>query len=619
MDLEPTNPSNTSIPQSRQQQPAMSASLNRLPPELKAQIVQELYYSLMTQEPRDPSQSDPWLQHMSDLYGPKVLQTCLTPLVAMASGMEAYQGANLEQRIIEQRQEMDEDEIDEEKKVVSKGEKTPDEDGWVDEDVEIGSEGGGSQRGGKIPSMGELVKTYNILQEVNASDLASLHNLSLVNREFAELAFPWIWHEINLEETSVESILVLVRDILSRHAQHVKSLAFGQSDPFIPPWDDLLQDENSWAGQSLVEEIEKVCQVSAGTFSNETRKRRARSLLIGKVVAMCPNIEQVDCEAFQKHPIPEDAYDDDPTIINDLEVYRTDHALESIQTHLRSTLNDLTILVNDDGVSSEGDVAQLLENCPKLLRLDLEIYCAFKEPEERKRLHKALLGLDKLETLDVASGYFINDEFVKLVLDFEKEDEEAEEGIRTNPYPALKCLALVECQDLSFESFFNLIHRFSSTLEVLDIDSTPHANHPETTKKYLGRPFDLPKLRTLVLSTPHEAKFLESFVNCKLVEFSLGFCPLFAYKDVEDFITLHQESLKKVEIADDAALSEAQFESLEVFCHAKGITVELLEPDSDDEDEDEDDMNPSDLDEDDEGGWYDEDSDLSDVDDWVSE
>ncbi|GAA5947916.1 hypothetical protein JCM3765_007028 [Sporobolomyces pararoseus] len=612
MDIEPTDPS-ISTSQSQSQQ-AMSASLNRLPPELKAQIVQELYFSLMAREERDPS-SDPWLQHMSNVYGPEVLQTCLTPLVAIASGMEGYKNDKLEQAIVEERRDRDDDDEDEieEKKVVG-GEKDADEDGWVDEDVDLGSEVDGQ---GKVPSMGELVKTYNILQEINASDLASLHNLSLVNREFAELAFPWIWHEINLEETSVESILVLVRDILSRHAQHVKSLAFGQSDPFVPPWDDLLEDGNSWAGQTLVEEIEKLCQVSAGTLSIETRKRRARSLLIAKVVEMCPNIERVDCEAFQKHPIPEDAYEDDPTIINDLEVYRTDHAIEAIQTHLRSTLNDLTILVNDDGISSEGDVAQLLENCPKLLRLDLEIYCAFKAPEERKRLHKALLGLDKLETLDLASGYFINDEFVKLVLEFEKEEEAQE--IRTNPYPALKCLALVECQDLSFESFYNLIHRFSSTLEVLDIESTPHANHPETTKKYLGRSFDLPKLRTLVLSTPHEAKFLESFVNCKLVEFCLGFCPLFAYKDIEDFITLHQETLKKVEIADDAALSEAQFESLEVFCHAKGITVELLEPDSDDEDEEEDGMNPSDLDEDDEGGWYDEDSDLSDVDDWGSD
>lgn len=265
--------------------------------------------------------------------------------------------------------------------------------------------------------------------------------------------------------------------------------------------------------------------------------------------------------------------------------------------------------MNDDGISSEGDVASLLEACPNLMRVDLEVYCGFKDPEERERLHKALLKLKKLDTLDVGSGYFINDEFVKLVLEHQAKEEEAPHAIvSANPFPSMRCLALVECMDLSFESFFNLIHRFSSTLEVLDIDSTPHANHPGATKKFLGRPFDLPKLQSLVISTPHEPKILDSFVNCKLIEFSLGFCPAFKYKDVEDFITLHQDSLKKLEIADDAAMTEAQVESLEVFCHAKGIAVELLEPDSEDEEDEDEDMNPSDFDEDDEGGWYDADS-----------
>lgn len=301
-------------------------------------------------------------------------------------------------------------------------------------------------------------------------------------------------------------------------------------------------------------------------------------------------------------------------MIEEESIYRTDHALEAIKTHLGPRLTDISLLMNDDGISTEGDVATLLEACPNLLRLELSIYCGYVDPQERRALHEALLKLRKLETLDVSAGWFINEEFARLALGQDlREDEGTEVALvrrahtTPNPFPALRCLALVECSDLSFEAFFNLVHRFSSTLRILDIDSTPHANHPEMTKKYLGRPLDLPRLETLVLSTPLEAKFLESFVNCKLVEFCLGFCPAFVYKDIEDFISLHQTTLKKVEVADDAALSEAQFESLEVFCHAKGIEIELLEPDSEDEEDDE--LDPSDFDEDEEGMFYDDDSD----------
>ena len=281
----------------------------------------------------------------------------------------------------------------------------------------------------------------------------------------------------------------------------------------------------------------------------------------------------------------------DPT-----KVYRTDHALEAVVKHLGSKLADLSLLINEDEISSETDVANVIKHCPNLLRLNLEVYCQSHGNGGRQALHSALLSLNKLETLDIATpSDFINDEFVRLVLDQPE-----------NPYPSLACLALVECNDLSFPSFISLIERFSPTLRILDIDNTPHANHPRQTKKHLGKPFNLPNLKTLVLSTAHESKFLQSFINCKLVEFTLGFCPSISHKDVEDFIIQHSGSLKKLEIASDAALSQAQVESLEVFCHAKGINCELLEPDESDGEEDDD---PSDfgVDDDDEGGWYDED------------
>ncbi|GAA5893802.1 uncharacterized protein JCM6883_003641 [Sporobolomyces salmoneus] len=574
------------------------ASLGRLPPELKAQIVRDLYFILA----EEADQPDPWLEHLNDKYGEEV---ALTATVQASAGSEEQLVRSYE--IMNGTQQADELPLVDD---IPKGGED-DEDAWEDEGDDEKPAGGVSGQ----PTLEELMKTRRVLNEISQHEFASLHNLSLVNREFAELSFPWIWHEIDLEDTNISHLWTLVTEVLPRHAQHVRSLAFGQSDGTILPFMTSASDRYR-AERDLIETAERLSKIrDPKVLEYSVRRRRTKSLMIAELIKMCPNIERIDCEAFQKHPIPEEAYEDDPTIIREAEVYHTDHALEAIRSHLGPKLTDLTLLINDDDISSELDVAKLLEGCPKLLRVDLAVYCGRENARDRTRLHEALLKLEKLETLDIGAGQFINDEFAQLVLERMKSREEEEAVSRSqggestsNPFPNLQCLALVECPDLSFESFFNLIHCFSSTLRILDIDSTPHANHPEVTKKYLGRPFNLPQLRTLVLSTPHEAKFLDSFVDCKLVEFCLGFCPSFSYKDIEDFITLHQTTLKKIEVADDAALSEAQFESLEVFCHAKGISVELLEPDSDEEDE-EDEIDPSDLDEDDEGGWYDEQTD----------
>lgn len=444
------------------------------------------------------------------------------------------------------------------------------------------------------------------------------------------VSLPSFLQEIILENRSGEAILRLINDVLPRHAYLVESLAFGQSsEPLLDDEYSFTDDETNETHISLtpekvsvIEESERIGGVGQGKEKELprmlVRARRARGLLIAKVIEMCTNVHQLDCEvsrqsytfpslrnytdpissqAFQKHPIPEDAYEEDETVMDPTKIYRTDHALEAVVQHLGPKLADFSLLINEDEVSSEADIANVIKHCPNLLRLNLEVYCQSHGNGGRQALHEALLSLNKLETLDIGTPCdFINDEFAQLVLDRPE-----------NPYPSLSCLALVECNDLSYPSFISLIERFSQSLRILDIDNTPHANHPRQTKKYLGKPFNLPNLQTLVLSTAHEPKFLQSFINCKLVEFTLGFCPSIAYKDVEDFIIQHSESLVKLEIASDAALTQAQVESLEVFCHAKGISCELLEPDESDGDEEDD---PSEFgvdDDDDEGGWYDED------------
>ncbi|GAA5909680.1 hypothetical protein JCM6882_008462 [Rhodosporidiobolus microsporus] len=446
---------------------------------------------------------------------------------------------------------------------------------------------------------------------------SGIEALTLVNKEFSAMAMQWMWRELDFESVSNESILHLITHVLPLRAIHVQSLAFGQSeaqmlrtdppgmsgaydavDPFLP-----LPPQRA----AVVEAAERLGGVPAtfpdGTaLSSEIRSRRTRGLLVAEVIRQCPNIVRVDCEGFPRVP---------PAWVDDLEdrdlsdqnvVYPVDHAIEALKAHARrgeagSTtggLTDLTFLVQDDGITTEGDVADLLLSVPHLLRLQLEMLVPSGPASNRDRLFRAFTSFTRLETLHVVEGAFVTDSFAALSL----------------AHLPLKVLALAECEDLSFAGFWDLIHQFANTLEVLDLDGTPHANNDDETAKFLAKRAQLPKLDTLVLSTPHPAPFLlDFFAASPLQTLGFGFCPAVEYGDVERFMDLHLGTLRRIEVKSDAALSEAQVESLEVLCYGRGVECELIE--GDDEDDESDFDGPSDFDDDDDevDGWTEDDDD----------
>ncbi|BGP40267.1 hypothetical protein JCM10449v2_004226 [Rhodotorula kratochvilovae] len=450
---------------------------------------------------------------------------------------------------------------------------TNEEDGWRDvEELELGPDGN------PTPEALARVRDQYTADMEDVMRPSGIEALTLVNHEFNELAVPIMWQNLDFEDRSNEAILACIRDILPKHGRHVRSLEFGQADtrmmeldppssgydaedPFLPMRRDRL---------AVVEAAEKLAGVTPEDYNSETRHRRTRSLLVAEVVRLCPNVVRVDCEGMPRTRLDwadslEEQDLDDRNV-----VYATDHALEAVKTHLGAQLTDLTFLVNDDSVTTEAHVADLLLACPNLLRLELESYVPSGSPENREKLHGALAALSQLESFTHAGGGFIDDAFA------EREDV---------AWP-LKVLALGECEDLSFPAFFAFVHRFASTLECLDLDGTPHTNVDKDNEAFAARAVALPRLDTLVLATQHEASFLLSaFAQCPIRELSLGFCPAVELKDVEAFLDLHVETLRRIEVAGDAALTEAQVESLEVLCHAKGIECELLAPDEDDSEE----------------------------------
>ncbi|GAA5897214.1 hypothetical protein JCM8208_003756 [Rhodotorula glutinis] len=563
------------------------ASLGNLPPELKILIVQTVA-RLDDQDDGDRPILPP-AHWVDDVYGPDDDDTPYQFGAKRRSSSQWPAGPIYPDR---PKDSVDEDEDE-------------DEDGWADVDeLELDNEGN--------PTLDALAK----VRDQYAIDMADtlcpsgIDALTLLNREFSAIAMPLKWVSLKLSHRSNQAILMAMMHVLPFRGVHVRSIEFAQTKfrmydldpldsgvhPAVP--DVPLRKEHV----DFIAFIESLGGVPSEGVSSERRFRRSRSLLLAGVVRMCSNATRVHGETFPRtrmqiidEDLPEGA-----DVVEHLSVYAHDHAFEAVKEVLGPQLVDLTLVVPDDGVTNELDVADIVAACPKLLRLqinhEINLEAAENDRAKRARLQDALASLSALEIFAHTSGGFIDDEFA------------ARDDVR---WP-LKVLGLAECENLSFPSLRKFVHRFKSTLECLDLDGAPHTNSDRDNEALVARPFDLPKLDTLILSTQQEAPFLLSaFASCPIASLTVGFCPAVELKDLETFIDLHALTLRRLEIADDAALTEAQVESLEVLCHAKGIECELLPPDEDDSDLDSD---PSEW-----GGIVADGDDDSDTDSWIED
>ncbi|KPV74724.1 uncharacterized protein RHOBADRAFT_53675 [Rhodotorula graminis WP1] len=484
------------------------------------------------------------------------------------------------------------------------GEGEGDDDGsWADVDeLELDDEGNPS------PEALAKVREQYAVDMADALAPTGIDALTLVNREFSAIAIPIKWVALDLSERSNEAIAMAVCTILPHRGLHVRSIQFAQA-PFKMYDNDDQPDNADYPAvpdvplsdqfREVIEAIEHVCGHSGVGVSNERRVRRVRSILLATVVRLCSNTVRVHGETFPRTRLQwlDDAEIEDEADIDDhMAVYAHDHAFESVKKYLGPQLVDLTLVVPDDGVTNELDVADIIAACPKLLRLELDVGLPEGDRAHRLQLHDALAALPALEVFAHSAGVFINDEFA------------ARDDVK---WP-LKLLGLAECENLSFPSLRKFVHRFKATLECLDLDGAPHTNVDRDNDALCALAFDLPKLDTLILSTQQEAPFLVSaFASCPIEALTLGFCPAVDLHDLETFIDVHALTLRRIEVAGDAALSEAQVESLEVLCHAKGIECELLPPDDDDSDLDDD---PSEW-----GGIVADGDDDTDQDEWTEE
>ncbi|GAA5849787.1 hypothetical protein JCM8547_000563 [Rhodosporidiobolus lusitaniae] len=377
---------------------------------------------------------------------------------------------------------------------------------------------------------------------------AALRALSLVNKEWYSLVAPLLWMELSLYPYSTESLLQFVTDILPRVGGHVDALALRETpyDPFFKEGEPGDLPEQTPRAVEIVEAAERFTNADT-SLAWELRSLRARNILLAQIVKGCPKVTCLDIQGpIRPMRIEEIDGEEHFVVVKETDVPSV--ALEAVKA-LNEQIDDLTLFLPPDEVSSEKDAAVLLAAFPNLVRLELNCFPLPPSSEASATKHRAALlsalsSLKKLEELDLGESVCVTDDFAKLSLVF-----------------PLRRLALGEYSDLSFASFVTLVERFSSTLESLELDGTPHAEDDDATaKKHLGKPLNLPKLVALEVATPHEAVFLRAFNNCPLEEIYVRTCPRLGSKDVVAFLEKHKKTLRQVVFEEGAIVGDDEEE-----------------------------------------------------------
>ena len=160
------------------QSPQSMASLGRLPPELKAQIVRDLYETILDGgDALSPKKFSYFLQIHDDLF-PDVPRDKAERYALVEKYLDALKAGGGDAMFSSSRKGQ-------------AGDGDEDDDAWEDETE--GEERGSAAASSGISMFDELTRAKDMCYDVMSDDFTSLHNLALVNREFAELAYPWIW------------------------------------------------------------------------------------------------------------------------------------------------------------------------------------------------------------------------------------------------------------------------------------------------------------------------------------------------------------------------------------------------------------------------------------------
>lgn len=381
----------------------------------------------------------------------------------------------------------------------------------------------------------------------------------------------------DLAERSLESLFFFHAELLPKYAPHIESLFLMQNA------DRLVEEEGSsfqsFASGTEAERTDKVVEAiesvtkSAPPKDGSVRERRARSLLLAEIVKACSNLVKIEFDCVDLDEDEEEEAQVEARSATELE----DYVLSALKQHANAFkgLSHIGYTLTPVSTSSCEDAAALISTYSTQLR-SLRLDCASPSGDPEALLN-ALLSLEHLESFDLADSDF--------GFDFARLDVK---------WP-LRRLVLGEFLELSTERFASLVNRFSSTLEILNLDGCPTHDDDDgeevdakvIVQEYKDHPVALPKLRQLEISTNDPVNVLSWLTSSSpsFSELRVGFCPNFDIDETVSFLEKNQEKIKFFELDVSCFGLEGMeaVEKLDGVCQELGIEFMLVSSGLDDD------------------------------------
>ncbi|SGY22928.1 BQ5605_C019g08873 [Microbotryum silenes-dioicae] len=452
--------------------------------------------------------------------------------------------------------------------------------------------------------------------------------LSLVNREFAALAQPFIWSAVHMDTKTLPDIYYFYTTIIPRHGQHIEGLSFSINE-FCTQGPDDEGDDTNWEDTELddddddddddeleadhhdpstdakvvhrkrnavpakkkssmpadyIKVLDALAAAGICPRSKDTlywhQYATARALLFEEILRKLPKLTTLDFDLLAHFP-----RNDGPSDPRRVPVVDSFPGSLLEEGGVGPQIIDLTLYGDSNSMIPFNELEVMLGAFPNLKRLHLGFEPTSEDDEDDgpECVYKALAELKYLESFTLDNAYWLDTRFANHEF--------------KGP---LKLIALSDATEITWDALRRAVEKLSATLEVLDLDSFAlefadlldsaqtegDAEGGFGPRERLLRPWKLPKLDTLVLETDHDPAVLTVFNDCPIKQLELGMCELFGYSTVEDFITMHESTLKSLIVIQDSFLTPAQMESLELLAFHKGIDLVVRDPDSDSEDED---------------------------------
>lgn len=384
---------------------------------------------------------------------------------------------------------------------------------------------------------------------------------------------------VDFEGQNNDSVRWFIDHILPRHAQRIEGIWFRTSIAENNIYDDdqsSSDSEDEETPNEVNEQGEEIYGFNHPPAKTNSSARTAakwgepeRRALFGNILSKLPSLVDIDMDMTG----PIEGLADDPEEAGEHHDFETTIANAFVyDSPLPPRLETFALTCPDGNFLSAFFLGNLFfARFDNLRSLTLD---GVDNNDSAHLLLKRIGSMSKLEELALSNAEFLA--------------ELGEEGVMshfTNTH-SLRRLALEDCGRLSLPAFVEFISLFPN-LALLDLDESHCADNEEDNKKILddGKPFSLPSLQHLVVSTFHSVNFYRAFDTCRLETLELGYNPSLEYEELEAFIVAHQTTLKSVLINSVSNLSRSQCESMELLLYAKKIECKIEEPESDSEGE----------------------------------